>query len=284
MRAGSVAMVATGIPLLATFVDRHPHGTAATVLVWALWCVVLVAALVPSPWSLTVLRVATTLYAALVGGAAIDGVPAVQLGLAAAGAVVAGGVAWSAATGAAFVQAEAYGDERRFPLRAPAAFLAPIVLTGASWLALAVTTVALVVHGLWVPGAVVGTVWLASTWFLLPRWHRFTRRWLVMVPAGVVLHDHLVLGETMLLPRRQIATLALAREGTGALDLSGPAAGHLVEITLSAMATLVIRPGFAIGSAPGSAGGSPGGAVHAGALLVAPSRPGTVLAALSDVC
>ena len=36
------------------------------------------------------------------------------------------------------------------------------------------------------------------------RWHQLSRRWLVFVPAGLVVHDPVVLAETLMVPRRQI--------------------------------------------------------------------------------
>ncbi len=45
----------------------------------------------------------------------------------------------------------------------------------------------------WVPGVLLTAAAVALGWFLGRRFHRLARRWLVLVPAGVVVHDHLVL-------------------------------------------------------------------------------------------
>ena len=104
---------------------------------------------------------------------------------------------------ACYIQASAYGAESRFGLRPPIGYLLACVAT---WLA----------HGdgrrARPPGAgragvgtrrssvlVVARLGLA----LLPRrWHQLSRRWLVLVPAGIVVHDPVVLADTLMLPRR----------------------------------------------------------------------------------
>ena len=62
------------------------------------------------------------------------------------------------------------------------------------------------------------------------RWHKLSRRWFVLVPTGVVVHDHLVLAETLMMRRNEVVGLRLAPADTEALDLTGPAAGHAVEV------------------------------------------------------
>ena len=278
-RAAWAASVVTG----AVALDRalsDGNGAApvlATAVTWALWAVVLVAVLVPSPLSLTVVRAATVAHLAGMGvtwlaGTGSTGGGLILAALATGVAVVGAIVIWSAPVGAAFVQASAYGDERRAPLRVPAAFLPPIVLSGVLWTAAVVGGLVVVAGGRWIAAAAVGAVATVLTAVLMPRWDRFSRRWLVVVPAGVVIHDPVVLGETAMVPHAQIAEAGLATVGTEALDLSGPAAGHLVELAFTEPALVVVRPG--LGAL------ADGGAVHVRSLLLAPTRPGAALAAL----
>jgi hypothetical protein len=109
---------------------------------------------------------------------------------------------------------------------------------------------------------------LAAGWFLGRRFHVLSRRWLVLVPAGLVIHDQLVLAETAMLPRASLASLGLALADTQAADLTGPAAGHAVEVALVDATTVVLA---ATRAKPG------GTALHVRSLLVAPSRPGRLL-------
>ena len=105
----------------------------------------------------------------------------------------------------------------------------------------------------------------------VPRWHRLSRRWLVVVPVGLVVHDPLVLGETLMLRRNEIGSVALARASTEAADLTGPAGGHAVEISTTQPVTAIFA------STPSEPGGR---AIHLTACLVAPTRPGRAIAAV----
>lgn len=250
----------------------HTGATVARILLGLGWVAGVGAMAVPAVRSLTAVRTLVPLsipaaIAMWVAGAdAAISVPA--LGTALTATVVAG----TAEVGRAFVQASAYGAEDRHLLRPPAAYLAAAVL---SWLVVAsllTIGVALLAAERWAIGigaTAIGALLGAWSW---PRWHRLSRRWLVVVPAGLVVHDHLVLAETLMLRRIQLAGLALAGADTEAADLTGPAGGHAIEIRTAEPITAVIagtprRPG--------------GRAIHLTACLVAPSRPGRALAAAS---
>ena len=247
-------------------------GTVATVAWGAVVAVVLVALMAPSPLGLTVTRTTLPL---LVPGAAVAlamgagpawGVAALALSL------LATLVAFTAETAEAFVQAAAYGDERRLPLRAPAALLVPMVLSWVVWCALALAAALALCAGAWLPGVALSLVAAVLAVPLFTRFHRFSRRWLVLVPAGVVLHDHVVLGETLLLMRPNVALARLAPASTEAADFTGPAAGHAVELTVRDMVLALLA------ATPANPKGK---ALHVQSLLVAPSRPGRALRALA---
>ena len=122
----------------------------------------------------------------------------------------------------------------------------------------------------WVVGAVVTAVAVAATIFLVPRWHRLALRWLVLVPAGLVVHDPVVLADTLMLRSDHIASVALARADTRAADLTGPASGYAIEVTTNRTVTAVYAP------TPSEPDGR---AIHLTAFLVSPSRPGRALTA-----
>jgi hypothetical protein len=170
--------------------------------------------------------------------------------------------------GRAYVQASAYGDEERHPLRPP---LGMLIVSAAAWViwaaALAIGPLALAARS-WAVGAVLTLVAVLGTPLLLPRWHQLARRWLVLVPAGVVVHDPVVLAETLMLRRSQVAALRLAPAGTEALDLTGPATGHALELSTKESVTALLVP------APGA---DTARAVHLTACLVSPTRPGAAL-------
>lgn len=241
---------------------------------WSAWAVVLAALLIASVRSLTIVRVGAPVSAVVAIAIGVAGVPAVDLLAFVIPAAIAVLVVFTAEFGRAFVQASAYGDEDRFPLRPPAAVGVAAVVTWVVWSAAVVAgpLLSAAAHGLpsWIAGAVVTLMAIAGTVLLAPRWHRLSRRWFVLVPAGVVLHDPVVLADTMSLRTRQIARLRLAPSATDAADLTGPASGYAIEVgtTESVTAVFAFTPQHPNGRA-----------IHLTAFLVSPSRPGQALAA-----
>jgi hypothetical protein len=121
-------------------------------------------------------------------------------------------------------------------------------------------------------GVVLALAAAALSWLLGMRFHRLSRRWLVLVPAGLVVHDHMVLGETLMVQRPNVALARLALADTQAADLTGPAAGHAVEVTVREMVLAVL---------PSTRENPKGKALHVASFLVAPSRPGRALQAMA---
>lgn len=221
--------------------------------------------------------VALTATRALVPLATVAGVVALVAGApAGSGAVFVGvslataAVGFSGEIGRSFVQASAYGNEERFPLRPPLGFLVAAVLAWLVWAGVLVAAVVLLAAAVWWAAIPLAVLVVAGAVGLAPRWHLLSRRWLVFVPAGLVLHDRVVLGETLMLRRSQLRRLRLAPADTDALDLTGPATGHALEVTVNEPVTALL---------PASREHPNGRAVHVRAFLAAPTRPGAVLAA-----
>lgn len=227
---------------------------------------------VPSPLALTVVRLilpATVPAASIALAFGADTVPGI---CAVTVALLATLVAYSAETAEALVQGSAYGEERRLPLRVPAALLLPMALSWTLWCSAVIGAMLLACAARWALATVVMAVAVALSVLLGRRFHRFSRRWLVVVPAGVVLHDQFVLAETAMLQRANITVARLAPIDTSACDLTGPAAGHAVEIILEEMELVVLAP------TPAEPRGT---ALHVQSLLVAPSRAGRALQAMA---
>jgi hypothetical protein len=245
-----------------------------TVGAWIGWGLGALAMVIAAERTLTATRVlvpgalAVTLAVAAEGSArAVDTI--VLGGLAA----LATTIAVSGELGQVFVQASAYGDERRFPLRPPFGYLAVAVF---AWLVFAAAWMSgplLLAAQAWVAGVVVTALAVVATVFLPARWHRLSRRWLVLVPAGVVIHDPLVLADTVMVRAHHVVAMSLAPADTGAADLTGPATGTAVEIEVREAAKVVFAP------TPRQPGGR---GIHATAMLVAPSRPGATLRAAAE--
>lgn len=249
---------------------RGAGPTVVRIVLGLVWIGGVVAMTIPSVRGLTAVRsivpsAVPAVVAMWIGGAVdVDAV----LALVAAGASTL--VVLTAELGRAFVQASAYGAEDRHLLRPPAAYLAAAVV---SWLvAAAAATVGLsfVADARWAIGVALTAFGAVVAAWSAPRWHRLSRRWLVVVPVGLVVHDPLVLAETLMLRRPEIDGLALARVDTEAADLTGPAGGHAIEIRTAGPVTAVYA---------GTPRDPRGRAIHLTACLVAPTRPGRALAA-----
>jgi len=209
---------------------------------WLTWAAVLLALLVPRIVSLTVLRVgAPALVGVAVSAAVRGGVEGLDLLAAAVAAVVLVVAAWPT-VGAELVDGSSYGPERRLPLRVP-----PSLALGPAPLAVAVVLVGVSAGPLllaaeqWALGAV-GTVVGGGLAFLAGRsLHALSRRFLVFVPGGVVVHDPLTLVDPVLLPKTGLASVGPAPADTDAEDLTMGAGGLVMELRLQQPSDLVRR-------------------------------------------
>ncbi len=248
--------------------------TGSAVAAWAVWTVGLFAAFVMLPSALVVLRVVAPLP--LLGGviAAVSELPDPLgwVGLANAAAVAV--VAMSADVGSGFINGASYGDERRVSLRVPTPLL--IGPLEAVWVCTAVpipVAVSLLVSGQWVGAALLGVVGAVLAVAGFRALSRLTRRWLVLVPAGITIVDDMALAEPILLPRTSIRRLGPAPADTDATDLTVGAAGLILQADLTDPIEIVPavtrRGGIAT-------------PVEVDAVLVAPSRPGDLLAVAQE--
>jgi hypothetical protein len=256
----------------ATATRSDPVQIVATVGAWCGWAAGAIALAVPAVATLTAVRVIVPgAIAVTVACLAFGADPGAGLALGVPG-LIAAVLAGAAETGSAFVQASAYGDERRLLLRPPLGYLAASVVSWMVWVtALLAAPLAWAARS-WLLAGAATVVAVAASWLLPHRWHQLSRRWLVTVPAGLVVHDPVVLAETLMLPRRQVSSVRLADLGPGttdATDLTGPTPGLAVEVRLQNTATARLAP------RPGEPQGR---AIPLPALLVSPSRPGAALA------
>jgi hypothetical protein len=270
LRGAWLALLAA-IPAISAALDGRSGAVqiVAAAALWTAWAVGLVATLVPSPLSLTVVRVLAPgapmvgLLTAVTGAGPMAATVAVALG------VLAVVVAFTAEVGHAFAQASAYGDEGRFLLRPPGPLVAgPLEL---AWLLMAGAAAGpmLLAAQAWVAGAVVLVVGVPLAAATARRFHRLSLRWFVFVPAGVVVRDPLVLSDTAMFRRATVAALRLAPATTTATDLTGKALGPAVEVRLTGPANVMVA---------GTVTERSGRTVSVDAVLVSPSRPGRLLA------
>jgi hypothetical protein len=266
-------------PVLAGALDdtARPIQVVASLGLWAGWLAGLLATLLPRTVTLTGLRLLASAAVVAVAWAAVDagtGAEPTDLGWRIAGLVdvlVAAVLAFAPETGRLFVDGSSYGDEQRFPLRVPAPLLAgPVPL---AWLAVVVGVAAgplLLAAEVWVAGAVALVAGLPAAWWGARALHVLARRWVVLVPAGLVLHDQLALADPILLRREEIRGLDPAPADTEALDLTRGALGLALEVALVGPVALTLAPAGRSATAE---------AVKAERLLFTPTQPGALLAA-----
>ena len=272
-----LGVAVTGGAGVGAALDGHRRAVevAGTAAAWAGWAIGAIALAVPSVATLTVARVTIPASVVVAVAVVIDGAEPGQAIALLAPALLCTTLVGSAEFGRAYLQASAYGAEARFGLRPPIGYLLACV---ASWLP---TVVALVL----VLPALAGRAWVlgiasvavgAGGLALLPRrWHQLSRRWLVLVPAGLVVHDPVVLADTLMMPRRTIAGVGLDDLGAAsqtAADLTGPTPGLAVEIRLAQPVDVLLAPTSTHGDVT---------KIHATALVVSPTRPGAVVRAMA---
>jgi hypothetical protein len=241
----------------------------AAVLLWATWAAGLVALLAPRPWGLTLLRVVAPI-AVILTIAAAPSTSSTNAVIAIASSLLAAALTLAAPFAQATGNTLAYGDEVRFPLHIPTPLLflpvpLAILLVGAGVAAGPL----LLADGRVVLGVLAIVIGFPLAAFLVRSLHGLSRRWFVMVPAGVVIVDPLILLDPVLMVRADVAGIgptkadpALAR----ALDLRlGSRAGSLT-IALSEPTSFSRRRGR-----------TDGAMVDTDIVLIAPIRRAEVL-------
>jgi hypothetical protein len=243
---------------------------AGSTLAWAVWVTGLLAVVVPRTVSLTAVRIAAPLVlpVALWAALTVDG---------GASAVVA--VAWAALVllavlwpevAESFADGSSYGDERRMLLRTPTPLLlGPVPLAWAAAVVGPIAGVLLLAARQWALGAFVLLVGGALSLAAVRALHGLARRWVVFVPAGLVLHDLLAWGAPVVFPRSGGAGRGPATTASGnreVCDLTLGTIGVVLQLDLREPLEVAPRRGRqALDLVP---------AQH---IRFAPARPGAVL-------
>ena len=275
--ASRLSVIATGlaVPLLNNALRQMSSltGISSTVGIWLLWSIALLCTLVPSSSALTAIRLALPTIFVIVAAAAVA--IGISSGVAAALAIslLASLLIFSGDIGDSFVQLAAYGDERRYLLRCPPAMLLVQVLSWLVWLTLTIVAINLLAGDALILGAIVAIVALLLAIVLPRRFHRFSRRWLVSVPAGLVIHDHVVLAETAMFMNNAVIEVGIDLAPSEAADLSGKCSGVGLLIALKEFDTVVLA------ATPKTPGGS---AIHVKSMRVCPTRPGRAITELTS--
>jgi hypothetical protein len=261
-------------PALGDALAEHSSAVARTgsALAWLVWVAGLLAVAVPRTVSLTGLRLGAPMVVAVAAWAAT------RTG---SGGLDVLGVTWSIlvllaafapTTGDAFANGSAYGDERRMLLRAPTPLLlGPVPLAWAATVAPPVLGPLLLAARAWVAGVAVLVVGGGLTVVGARALHGLARRWVVFVPAGLVLHDLQAMVDAVFFPRASIVRLGpalVAADGDDdVLDLTLGAVGLPLQLDLVEQRDIAPRRGRAAADV-----------VEVAHLRWTPSRPGALLA------
>ena len=211
-----------------------PVRLTALGLAWVWWGLGLLSTLVPHPIGLVIIRVCAPLAFVVAVWATTTGVAySAVSGFGLAVSVVVCALSFSANTGHLYVNGPAYPNERRYLLRPPALLLlGPIPLAGAAAASGTVLGPLLVASGAWVFGGLAFAVGVAAAFVAARALYVFTRRFLVFVPAGFVVHDFESLRDPVLFKRQTIEGIRAAAVDSDSLDLTAKAPGLTIEVLL----------------------------------------------------
>ena len=205
------------------------------VVAWILWAVVAIGTWIHHPISLTTVRCLAPIvvfYSAVY--ALSESFNSLNIAVVTCG-IISLMLMFTADYGSAHVQAGAYGNERRFLLRIPAPVVLPTLITWAVFATVLVVLENAVQSENYVLGIPLLLALIAMSWKFAPQMHRLSKRWLVRVPAGWVVHDDLMLAENLLIRSHNLVAINFALADSDALDLSGMTRGVPIQISLREM-------------------------------------------------
>jgi hypothetical protein len=205
------------------------------IVAWILWAVVAIGTWIHHPISLTTIRCLAPIavfYSAVY--ALSESLSSLNIAVVTCG-IVSLMLMYTADYGSAHVQAGAYGNERRFLLRVPAPIVLPTFITWTLFAVFIFVLESAEQNRNYPLGIPVLLVICAALWKFAPQMHRLSKRWLVRVPAGWVVHDDLMLAENLLIRSHNLTAMDLALADSEALDLSGMTRGVPIQFTLREM-------------------------------------------------
>jgi hypothetical protein len=267
--AWSVQVATLGLAIGSALASHsRPVQVAGTFVAWAVWAVGLLAVVIAHPIGLTTVRLAmTALIGATVWVCLSSGVPLWQKAASVIGLLVVLATVGSAETTTWCMDGPAYPNESRHALKTPIGLLpitvAVCALTVGSWVMFPL----LIAAKAWVVGIICGAVAAGMAWLGTRSLHQLSRRFVVFVPAGFVVHDHLVLLDPVLFRKNVVDSIAPALAGTDSLDLTLGATGMPLEVLLHEKVELTKL----------SADRKTGEAGRTARFLISPVRPGAVV-------
>lgn len=200
---------------------------------WTLWSLILLISLIPSASLLTLYRVVVPISVVV----AIWGSLEAQIATASIFLIFCSAICSSISLlpsiGYWHINGSSYGDEIRLPLKPPAPLLlGPIPL---AWLVLTSTIIfpiILFASERYLSGLITLMFGSGLSYFSYRSLSALALRWLVFVPAGIVLHDNMVLSDPFLVRKSMIKQMGPALASTTGTDLTMSSVGMCLEVEL----------------------------------------------------
>ena len=205
------------------------------IVAWILWAVVAIGTWIHHPISLTTVRCLAPIVVFHSAVYALsESLSSLNIAITTCG-IISLMLMFTADYGSAHVQAGAYGNERRFLLRVPAPVILPTLITWVLFTSVLVVLENAAQSENYMLSIPLLLALIAMSWKFAPQMHRLSKRWLVRVPAGWVVHDDLLLAENLLVRSHNLVAIDFALADSDALDLSGMTRGVPIQISLREM-------------------------------------------------
>ena len=214
----------------------------AAIGLWFYWAVGLLLSLIPLASLLTPFRVLAAMKVVVIIWGAIEATasPLGIITLCISGIILA--LSLTPQLGFWYVNGSSYGNEIRIPLRPPGAMLlGPIFLAWAGIATTLISTPVLLADKQWLAGSLITGLGGICSFVAFRALYGLAQRWLVFVPAGVVIHDPLILADPFLVKRGGIRSIRLALSRSRARDLTMASLGHAIEVELLEPAEIVLQ-------------------------------------------
>lgn len=236
----------TAGPLLSRALEDtdRPFELGVTIGLWIIWAAMLIASMVPRTETLTAARVVApaSLVAVIVAVISLldEGTVDVVLVLGLISTAAAALLVFRPQVSDGFVDGSSYGDERRFLLSTPGALIAgPIQLVWATIAVGATLGPLFLLAERWIIGGILLVIGWPLAFLAVPVLHRLSNRWLVFVPAGLVVHDKTALREPQLFRKDAISAFGPAPVESEVEDLSLNGLGLALRAELSAPSKII---------------------------------------------
>lgn len=219
--------------------------TLAEIGLWAAWFLGFVALLAPSTVSLTVIRIVAPSLPLLLLVGAITGKFTSWVAAGLIFGLLFSLVALLPTTGDPMINGSAYGPERRMALKPPAStLLGPIQLAWVLIIAGVVSGPLLLATDHIVSGIIVTCIGVFIASRMAKALHQLSRRWVVFVPAGFVVHDFWTMAESMLVQRRLRPMLGPSPANVDdAIDLTAGALGLALAVEFNEAVPFALKKG-----------------------------------------